>query len=204
MRQGSASTKDRGEVRGSRRKIQPQKGTGRARRGDIKSPIFRGGTHPNAELRKKFKSKYLGGRVFGPKPRDFSTDLPKKIYAMAFRTALSHRFKTSTLTVVDKLVLPTHKTVGMRLVLIELGWHKTLTKGGSTLFVTALDPPSSTSTTPAPTTLHNNFLHSANMLRFDAGAHVMAVDKLTVHALLKHARVVIEHRALNWLINRYK
>ena len=71
LRQGSANTKTRGEVRGSGAKIRPQKGTGRARLGDGQSPMLRG-----------------GGVAFGPKPRDFSTKLPRKVIQMGMRVAL--------------------------------------------------------------------------------------------------------------------
>ncbi|KAI9678628.1 MAG: 54S ribosomal protein, mitochondrial [Caeruleum heppii] len=82
-RQGTASTKWRKDVHGSNRKIRPQKGTGRARLGNRKSPMLRG-----------------GGVAFGPKPRDFSTDLPRKIYDLAWRTALSFRYQKGELIVV--------------------------------------------------------------------------------------------------------
>ena len=75
-RQGTASTKWRSEVHGSGKKIRPQKGQGMARLGDKKSPMLRG-----------------GGVAFGPKPRDFSTKLPRKIYDLAWRTALSYRYR---------------------------------------------------------------------------------------------------------------
>ncbi|KAL1853389.1 54S ribosomal protein yml6, mitochondrial [Paecilomyces lecythidis] len=83
-RQGTASTKWRDDVQGSGRKLHPQKGTGRARVGDKKSPIRKG-----------------GGVAFGPHPRDFSTGLPKKIYDQAWRIALSYRFKRGQLIIVD-------------------------------------------------------------------------------------------------------
>ena len=83
-RLGRASAKTRAEVRGSGRKIRPQKGTGRARLGNKKSPMLRG-----------------GGAAHGPKPRDFSTDLPRKMYAMAWRTALSYRYRRSELVLID-------------------------------------------------------------------------------------------------------
>ena len=83
-RQGTASTKWRDDVRGSGKKIRPQKGTGHARLGDKKSPMLRG-----------------GGVAFGPHPRDFSTKLPKKIYDLAWRTALSYRYKRGELVVVE-------------------------------------------------------------------------------------------------------
>ena len=84
-RQGTASTKWRREVHGSTRKIRPQKGTGRARLGDKKSPMLRG-----------------GGVAFGPKPRDFSTRLPRKMYDQAWRTALSYRYRKGELIIVDE------------------------------------------------------------------------------------------------------
>ena len=83
-RQGTASTKWRDDVHGSGRKIRPQKGTGRARLGDKKSPMLRG-----------------GGVAFGPHPRDFSTKLPRKIYDLAWRTALSYRYRKGELIIVD-------------------------------------------------------------------------------------------------------
>ncbi|KKZ60938.1 hypothetical protein EMCG_04411 [[Emmonsia] crescens] len=89
-RQGTASTKWRADVRGSGRKIRPQKGTGRARLGDKKSPMLRG-----------------GGVAHGPHPRDFSTGLPKKIYDLAWRTALSYRYRRGQLIIVnDNITFP--------------------------------------------------------------------------------------------------
>ncbi|KAI9928178.1 hypothetical protein ASPWEDRAFT_170825 [Aspergillus wentii DTO 134E9] len=83
-RQGTASTKWRDEVFGSNRKLAPQKGTGRARVGNKKSPIRKG-----------------GGVAFGPHPRDFSSSLPQKIYDQAWRTALSYRYKRGQLIIID-------------------------------------------------------------------------------------------------------
>src|SRR3989344_6029979 len=72
QRQGNATTKTRGEVQGSSKKIYRQKGTGRARHGSLRAPIF-----------------VKGGIVFGPKPRDFSLDLPKKMKRKALFSSLS-------------------------------------------------------------------------------------------------------------------
>ena len=83
-RQGTASTKWRDDVRGSGAKIRAQKGTGRARLGDKKSPMLKG-----------------GGVAFGPHPRDFSTRLPRKIYDLAWRTALSYRYRRGELIIVE-------------------------------------------------------------------------------------------------------
>jgi len=84
QRQGTASTKTRSEVSGSTRKIYRQKGTGRARHGDIKAPIFVG-----------------GGVVFGPKPRDYSLKLNKKQKKKALLEALVYQFKQGNLLIFD-------------------------------------------------------------------------------------------------------
>jgi len=83
-RQGTASTKTRGEVSGSTRKIYRQKGTGRARHGDIKAPIFVG-----------------GGITFGPKPRDYSLKINKKQKKQVFLGALTYQFKNKGVLVFD-------------------------------------------------------------------------------------------------------
>ncbi|MCS7172768.1 MAG: 50S ribosomal protein L4 [Armatimonadetes bacterium] len=83
-RAGTASTKTRGEVAGSTRKIWRQKGTGRARHGDVRAPIFVG-----------------GGVVFGPKPRDYTQRLPKAMRRLAVRSVLSDAVATSRLRVVE-------------------------------------------------------------------------------------------------------
>lgn len=83
-RQGSASTKTRGEVAGSTRKIYPQKGTGRARHGSIMAPIFVG-----------------GGRAFGPKPRDYGYSLPKRVRKLGLSMAVAARANEGKLTLVD-------------------------------------------------------------------------------------------------------
>ena len=86
-RQGSASTKRRGEVRGGGRKPYKQKGTGRARQGSTRAPQFAG-----------------GGVVHGPKPRDYDQRTPKKMKAAALRGALSDRARNERIQVVDSLV----------------------------------------------------------------------------------------------------
>jgi large subunit ribosomal protein L4 len=88
QRQGTASTKTRSEVSGSTRKIYRQKGTGRARHGDIKAPIFVG-----------------GGVVFGPKPRDYSLKLNKKQKKKALLEALVYQFKQGKLLIYDNELL---------------------------------------------------------------------------------------------------
>ena len=92
-RRGTVSTKTRGEVRGSTHKPWRQKGTGRARAGDIRSPLWR-----------------KGGTTFGPKPRDFSYRLPKQIRQNALRSALSLKSAEKQLLVLDKFELKEAKT----------------------------------------------------------------------------------------------
>ncbi|CCO26707.1 50S ribosomal protein L4 [Rhizoctonia solani AG-1 IB] len=105
LRQGTASTKTRAEVSGSNRKIRPQKGTGRARLGDIRSPSIRG-----------------GGTAFGPKPRDFKTLLPRKVRELGMRIALSAKLRDGQLGAVSTLEWPTPKTKSLRIRVGELGW----------------------------------------------------------------------------------
>jgi len=92
-RAGNASVKHRSEVRGSSRKLFRQKGTGRARRGDIKSPLLRG-----------------GGVVFGPDGRTYSYKVPKKVRKLALKMALSSKLQANELMVLDKFELKQIKT----------------------------------------------------------------------------------------------
>jgi large subunit ribosomal protein L4 len=92
-RQGNASTKDRGEVNGSNAKPYKQKGTGRARRGDKKSPVLVG-----------------GGVVFGPKPRDYSYAIPKKAKRLAIKNILSLKAQSDTLKIVEDFSIDSGKT----------------------------------------------------------------------------------------------
>ncbi len=83
-RSGTASVKHRSDVKGSRRKLFRQKGTGRARRGDIKSPLLRG-----------------GGSAFGPDPRSYSYSVPKKVKKLALKMALSSKYRAGELVVLN-------------------------------------------------------------------------------------------------------
>ncbi len=92
-RSGSASVKHRSDVKGSGRKLFRQKGTGRARRGDIKAPLLRG-----------------GGSVFGPDPRSYAYKVPKKVRRMALKMALSIKLSEDSLVVLDELDFDKIKT----------------------------------------------------------------------------------------------
>ncbi len=92
-RSGTASVKHRSDVKGSGRKLFRQKGTGRARRGDIKAPLLRG-----------------GGVVFGPDPKSYSYNVPKKVKSLALKMALSSKFQGNCLFVIDRIELEQIKT----------------------------------------------------------------------------------------------
>ena len=93
QRQGTHKSKERADIKGSTRKIKKQKGTGTARAGSIKSPIFRG-----------------GGRVFGPKPRDYSFKLNKKVKSLARISALSYKEKDKAISVLEDFSFEAPKT----------------------------------------------------------------------------------------------
>src|SRR5436853_7209053 len=107
LRAGTHKTKDKSEVSGAGRKLWRQKGTGRARVGSIRSPLWR-----------------HGGTVHGPKPRDYSDALPKKMLLGALRSALSAKLAEQRLTVVDAWTLDTHKTKSLLAVLDKLHHKK--------------------------------------------------------------------------------
>ncbi|MBL4709022.1 MAG: 50S ribosomal protein L4 [Flavobacteriales bacterium] len=93
QRQGTSKSKERAEIKGSTRKIKKQKGTGTARAGSIKSPIFRG-----------------GGTIFGPRPRNYSFKLNKKLKSLARCSALSYKAKSGDLLVMEDFNMDSPKT----------------------------------------------------------------------------------------------
>ena len=113
QRQGTHKAKTRSEISGSTRKLFRQKGTGGARRGDINSPVLRG-----------------GGRVFGPQPRDYSFKLNKKVKQLARRSALTYKAQGSEIVILEDFTFDTIKTKKMIEVLNNLKVN-----GGKNLFV---------------------------------------------------------------------
>jgi large subunit ribosomal protein L4 len=93
QRQGTHKSKQRNEISGSSKKLKKQKGTGGARAGNIKSPLFKG-----------------GGRVFGPTPRDYSFKLNKKVKDLARKSALSYKLKDSSISVLEDFNFDSPKT----------------------------------------------------------------------------------------------
>jgi large subunit ribosomal protein L4 len=187
-RQGTASSKTRYEVHGSHRKIRPQKGTGRARAGTRQSPLFKG-----------------GGKTFGPKPRDFSTKLNRKVYDLAWRTALSYRYRRGELIVTeDGLELPLPEdflqladsgVLGQELedgfvrkyvgeLLASLQWDKAY---GRTTFITGDRRPN---------------LFTGMDIAGENG-RALELDDVDVKDLLETGRIVIERSALREMIEEH-
>jgi large subunit ribosomal protein L4 len=160
MRAGTHKTKGRGEVSGSGRKLWKQKGTGRARVGSIRSPLWR-----------------HGGTVHGPRPRDYSYALPKKILLGALRSALSAKLAEEKLTVVDGWQLESHKTSGL---------------------VSALDKLSFTKSALLVSHGENRNLELAS--RNIEGVKLSAPNALQPYEVLKHDRLVLSKDAVARLV----
>ena len=103
-RQGTHKVKERGEITGSTRKIKKQKGTGTARAGSIKNPLFRG-----------------GGRVFGPRVRDYSQKVNKKVKRLARKSALSIKAQEKSIIIIEDFTFESPKTLNYLNVLKSLG-----------------------------------------------------------------------------------
>lgn len=155
-RQGSANTKTRAEVSGGGKKPWRQKGTGRARIGDNRAPHWR-----------------HGGVVFGPKPRDFSYNLPIKVRKAAIRSVLSDKAQSGKIKVVEKFSLNGAKTKEMAKILEAIG-----IKGGALIVIPAGD-----------VTLER----ASRNIR---GVKVSAGKALNVYDMLKHSEMVITKDAI--------
>ena len=154
-RSGNACTKTRGEVRGGGAKPWRQKGTGRARAGSRTSPVWRG-----------------GGTVFGPKPRDYSYSMPKKVKRLALRMALSARSQEGNLVVVDKFEMPEVKTKNFVQVMNKFQFDNCL------VITEGMDDQIS--------------LSSRNAV----GYKVLPVEGLNVYDILKHSKLMLIQSSL--------
>lgn len=155
-RVGTSSTKERGEVRGGGKKPWRQKGTGRARAGSSRNPIWKG-----------------GGIVFGPKPRDYSYTLPKKVRRLAMKSALSSKVKDNQIIVVDQLQFEEPKTKQMIKTL------ESLNAGNRTLVVTAGD--------------NVNVIKSTRNI---PGVKPLRVESINVYDILKYETLLITRDAV--------
>lgn len=174
-RQGTASTKWRSDVRGSGRKVRPQKGTGRARLGDKKSPMLRG-----------------GGVAFGPHPRDFSTDLPRKIYDLAWRTALSYRYRRGQLLVVGETADLDDIALGSRGRYLRdmMQWHAIDRTNDKTLIITEQRREALTDAFEDP--------------RLHKEAQLLELEDVDVKDLLHLGRIIIEKGALDSILREHE
>lgn len=147
-RQGTHSTKTRSEVRGGGRKPWRQKGTGRARHGSIRSPIWVG-----------------GGTTFGPKPRKYTKRMPKKMRRLALRSALAAKQRAGQIVLVDELVMERPKTKEMAAILERL----TGGSGSSVILLADSDMAveRSVNNLPDAKTLRAQYLNIRDLLGYD-------------------------------------
>ena len=146
-RHGTASTKTRGDVKGSTRKLYRQKHTGRARRGDIKSPLLRG-----------------GGVVFGPKPRTYRQSMPRKMRRLALKCLLSDKVREGNIRLLQELNFEEPKTKAMISVLSSLGID------ASSLILTAQSTPNvvkSTANLPEVKVLPSDLINVLDLLSYE-------------------------------------
>jgi large subunit ribosomal protein L4 len=158
QRQGTAKSKERSEISGSTRKLGRQKGGGGARRGDINSPVMVG-----------------GGRVFGPKPRDYSFKVNKKEKSLARKSALSYKVKEDAITVVEDFTFEVPKTKEF------LALTKNLNLDGKKLLVVL------------PKNDTNIYLSARNLPK----TSVTIVSELNTYKVLDAAHLVILESSIN-------
>ncbi len=159
QRQGTVATKTRGNTSGSGKKLWKQKGTGRARIASLRSPLWKG-----------------GGNVHGPQPRDWTSELPRKMKRGALKSVLSERLREGNLVVVDGFDLENHKTKTFVSVAKVFGWDK------KTLIV--------------ETEPKNNLLISSRNV---PGVKIAAGINVNVYDVLYHEKIVFTREAINAL-----
>jgi large subunit ribosomal protein L4 len=165
QRQGTHKSKERAEIAGSTRKIKKQKGTGTARAGSIKNPLFKG-----------------GGRVFGPRPKDYGFKLNKKVKRLARMSALTYKANTESITILEGLKMDSPKTKDF-VALLEN--HKITSE--RTLFVLGTHDA-------------NVYMSSRNIPR----TQVVTADTLNTYDILKAKKLFIAEDALEVINNILK
>ncbi len=164
QRQGTHKSKERGEIAGSTRKIKKQKGTGTARAGSIKSPLFRG-----------------GGRIFGPRPRDYGFKLNKKLKKLARKSTLTYKAQEGNITILEDFTFELPKTKAFLSMLQNLNFA-----GQKILLIL-----------PSPD--KNIVLASRNI----SHASVMLVDQLNTYDLMRATKILISETALSQLTQNF-
>ena len=165
QRQGTHQSRERGEIIGSTRKIKKQKGTGTARAGSIKNPLFRG-----------------GGRVFGPRPRNYGFKLNKKVKSLARKSALTYKAKEEGILIMEELTFKTPKTKDFTTILKNLN-----VVNDRTLFVTSEKD-------------QNTILSTRNL----KNTKVITADKLNTYDILNSVKLIISESAVSQIENQFK
>jgi large subunit ribosomal protein L4 len=163
-RGGTVSVKDRSEINYTGAKLYRQKGTGRARHGSRRANLFRG-----------------GGKSFGPKPRSYAIDLPKKVRALALKHALSAKAKSDTLIVIDTCEVKETKTKELKSRFAKLGFGSVLIIDGATV--------------------QEAFARAARNLPH---VDVLPVAGINVYDILRHEKLVLTKAAVEALEARFK
>lgn len=164
QRQGTHKAKEKGEVKASTKKIKRQKGTGTARAGSLKSPLFRG-----------------GGRVFGPRPRNYRQDMNKKVVRLARRSALSSKANGGNVVVVEDFTLEAPKTSQYKNIVAAL------TDANKTIMLTSdMDK--------------NLYLSSRNLPK----DKVSAAADVSTYDLLNANTIIIQESAISALVDNCK
>ena len=165
QRQGTHQSRERGEIIGSTRKIKKQKGTGTARAGSIKNPLFRG-----------------GGRVFGPRPRNYGFKLNKKVKSLARKSALTYKAKEEGILIMEELTFKTPKTKDFTKILKNLN-----VVNDRTLFVTSEKD-------------QNTILSTRNL----KNTKVITADKLNTYDILNSVKLIISESTVSQIENQFK
>ena len=165
QRQGTHKSKERGEITGSRRKIRKQKGSGAARVGDIKNPLFRG-----------------GGRVFGPRPRNYEFKLNKKVKTLARKSALSQMAKDKNIIILEYFSMDTTSTKGYTNILSNLDQEN-----NKTLLILA-------------DSNKNILLSSRNLKK----SKVVSVSSLTTYDLMNANKLMFVESSIKEIEKNYK
>ena len=164
QRQGTHKAKERAEITGSTKKIKRQKGTGTARAGSINSPVFRG-----------------GGRIFGPRPRNYGFKLNKKVKQLARKSALSYKAKDNQITVLEAFSFDEPKTKNYTSLLTSLS----LNEGKSLLVLDSSN--------------ENIYLSARNI----KNAKVITADQLNTYEILDARYVIMSEEAVGVLEQMY-
>jgi len=164
-RQGTSCSKERADVSGSTRKLKKQKGTGTARAGSIKSPVFRG-----------------GGRVFGPRPRNYDFKLNKKVKELARKSALTYKALEEAILVVEDFVLDTPKTREM----VQISNNLKITDKKSLIVL--------------PEENKNIYLSSRNLQTLS----VVIASELNTYQILNAKKVVVLESSVSKIVEFFK